>query len=474
MPNGLITRASRTARWGGALVALALAACSTLPSKQALSVAGHREAITGAHRIGIAVARFAPAVSIDAEVGGKGGGALYGAGRGALACLEIEKGSTGPGTGLITLICLPFGAAIGAMIGAGHAASSDQIASARSRLGGPLTTIELQEELRQAIERYAAKTGASVQLFPMAEGPVAPGETPRYASVVDYVIEAGVSEIRVFTPGSKDLPYGFAFPVRARLIRAADGVVVDSLSIDVETPTATVDHWLAEDGRMMARAIDAALDEAAEALIDEWLLLYRGSPGPASSATPAPGAASGAELPRVPEFALQPLAPPLRVDMRFFKRPLLPGHLEPVLVPRSPAFVWEAQPRDFQPVGGRSPPSLADLVYDFRVYDAGPFLGQGVAAARLVLEQFGIAQPSFRLEHALQPCSYYFWTVRARFQFEGRTRATEWTGAYRTLAGTVDPSWARRGEWPALPQPWPNRWFYLPFMTGSASGAPCN
>lgn len=469
MPNGLKTRANRAARWGCALVALAMTACSTLPSKQALSVAEHRESITDTHRIGIAIARFAPAVAIDAEVGGKGGGALYGAGRGALACLEIEKGSTGPGTGLITLICLPFGAAIGAAIGAASAASSDQIASARSRLGGPLSALDLQGELRQALDRYAARTGAGVQLFPMAEGPVTPGETPRYPSAVDYVIEAAVSEIRVFTPGAKPLPYGFTFPVRARLIRTADGALLDSLSIEVETPTATVEQWLADEGKMMAHSIDAALDEAAETIIDEWLLLYRGSPRLAGTATPA----SGAERPRVPEYALQPLAPPLRVDMRFFKRPLLPGHLEPMPVPTSPAFAWEALPRDFQPAGGLPPPSLADLVYDFRVYDAGPFLGQGVAAAQVIQEQFGIAQPSFRLEPALPPCNHYFWTVRARFQFQGRTRVTEWTGAYRTMAGTVDPSWARRGEWPALAQPWPNRWFYLPFVTGSASGAPC-
>jgi hypothetical protein len=43
------------------------------------------------------------------------------------------------------------------------------------------------------------------------------------------------------------------------------------------------------------------------------------------------------------------------------------------------------------------------------------------------------------------------WTVRARFELDGAPRATEWTGAYDTIGGYLDPMWVRgRPGAPAL------------------------
>ncbi|CAL94864.1 hypothetical protein [Azoarcus olearius] len=454
-------------RLGTALLALLLAACSTLPSDGARSAARHRDTLTGEHRVGIALGHFSPRVQLDAEVSGKGGGALHGAGHGALACLELEKGSSGPGTGLITLICLPFGAAVGAVLGASSSASGEAIVAGHGRLDQRLATVDLQAALGRALEHYADKTDLRAQLYPLAEGPSRPADTPTYPASTDYVIEAAVIEARVVTTGANALPYGLLFEVHARLIRNMDGSTVDTLTLRTSTPLRTVDEWLADQGGAMARAIDAALAEAAEAIIDEWMLVHRGDPPAAGKpATPSDG-----ERPRVPEYALQPLTPPLRVERRFLKRPLLPGHLEPVAVSTTPRFAWEAWPRDLAPADADA--TAVPVIYDLRLYDAGPFPIEGVAAAQLVQEHFGLPQPGFTPQRPLQPCSYYFWTVRARFLLEGRMRATEWTGAYRSIGGTVDPTWSRRGEWPLMMAEWPNRWFYLPILTAPTDGRRC-
>lgn len=450
-----------------ALLSLSIAGCASVPSEQARGVARHRDAVTGEHRIGVALGRFVPPVAADAEVTGKGGGTLYGAGRGAVACLELERGSSGFGAGLVTLVCLPFGAAIGALAGAYGSASGDEISTGLGRLDHALATLDLQAALGRAIDHYADRTDIRAQFFPLSDGPAAVGDLPRYPPTTDYVFEAAVTEVRLVTTGAKELPYGFQFQVRARLIRSADGAVLDTLAFSVATPARTLDEWLADKVAALARAIDTALAEAAEAIVDEWSLIHRGD------AAPAPPAPAGGEPPRVPEYALQPLAPPLRVERRFLKRPLLPGHLEPVAVSTRPRFAWEALPRDWpapQPAGTAAPPVV---VYDLRLYDGGPFPFEGVAATAIVQEHFGLSRPEFAVVRPLQPCAYHFWTVRARFLHEGRMRATEWTGAYRSIGGTVDPGWARRGEWPLMMAQWPNRWFYLPFLTGAADGRPC-
>jgi hypothetical protein len=123
--------------------------------------------------------------------------------------------------------------------------------------------------------------------------------------------------------------------------------------------------------------------------------------------------------------------------------------------------------------GAASPQRIENVRYHVRVFRPGPATPEAIAAGPEIAHFSGLNAPSVRIEPPLEPCAYYFWTVRARFELEGRSRATEWSGAYAGIGGVIDPRWARRAEWPALYPQWPNRFLYFPFRTPSASGSAC-
>ena len=82
----------------------------------------------------------------------------------------------------------------------------------------------------------------------------------------------------------------------------------------------------------------------------------------------------------------------------------------------------------------------------------------------LVHEVSGLKEPSYALAEPLQPCGWYFWTVRARFKLNGFPRITEWAGAYKTLGGNIYPSYSRRNV-TSITNVWPANYLYYPFRT---------
>jgi hypothetical protein len=72
----------------------------------------------------------------------------------------------------------------------------------------------------------------------------------------------------------------------------------------------------------------------------------------------------------------------------------------------------------------------------------------------LLHEWSGLVEPRLAVSTPLQPCSRYFWTVRARFTMNGVRRVTEWAGAYGAAGGEAFPSHE----------------FYYPFRTPAAAG----
>jgi hypothetical protein len=49
-----------------------------------------------------------------------------------------------------------------------------------------------------------------------------------------------------------------------------------------------------------------------------------------------------------------------------------------------------------------------------------------LAPAEIVYRRNGLSTPAHHLETPLAPHTGYFWTVRARFELDGRERVTEW------------------------------------------------
>jgi hypothetical protein len=96
----------------------------------------------------------------------------------------------------------------------------------------------------------------------------------------------------------------------------------------------------------------------------------------------------------------------------------------------------------WEPMPDGDDPRITDLVYDVQILDS---------AGWLLSERAGLTSCEYQVEAPLEYAHAYFWTVRARFRWEGRRRETEWSRL-------SDP--AERLATLAVPAP-----KYLPFRT---------
>ena len=88
-----------------------------------------------------------------------------------------------------------------------------------------------------------------------------------------------------------------------------------------------------------------------------------------------------------------------------------------------PTLLWEAFPRrkdrELDQEGRLT--RVRNVTYDLRIWRAARDY-----AAQAVYRRDGLLTPSHRVERNLARCATYFWTVRARFEFDGDIRVTEW------------------------------------------------
>jgi hypothetical protein len=86
-----------------------------------------------------------------------------------------------------------------------------------------------------------------------------------------------------------------------------------------------------------------------------------------------------------------------------------------------PAFRWQAFPgRDADDPAYRRATSVT---YDLRIFrEDGP--------GSPVVDLKGLPKPEHRLEQDLEPDTEYRWTVRARFELDGKPRIGAWSRSY--------------------------------------------
>ena len=381
--------------------------------------------------------------------------------------------------------CVP----VAAVVSTPEARSPAQVESRKLLTERATAGLRVQEIAAEATVRYANAVGYQL---PLLANPSAPADGSGASSydglkgAADSLIEIAVMRVEGVTTGkAASDPVFIKMQLRARLLQARDGKVVDGFSFEYNTPARSIEAWLADGGQILAHDLERGLSYFVEQAIDEMLLVYHPSvlprPKPEkpvratttdSAVKPDEvkiGAAKPAGTESVPAYTLWPVEPPLR-NRHYRMRRMTVGHLERYpLNTLQPTLRWEAWPRGFDITPGDGPGQAQDLHYELRIFESSP--GElATTAAVPFYTRTGLRAVEHTVDPALQPCMTYRWTARAVFVLNGTTRVTEWAGAYDVVVGgRVGPWQYRRGE-----TVWGSMNLYFPIIeTPSTDGAPC-
>ncbi|MEE8388808.1 MAG: glycine zipper family protein [Acidiferrobacterales bacterium] len=431
-------------------------------------------------------ARFDPKISSHFAIKGKGQGALVGAGVGAvdgiMECIGAARGG-GDFAGLAALVCIPFGAIIGATIGgvSGARAAEEKavIEKAVARLAAALEQLKTQTTLTNKVIDYSRHNDILVHLSLDAIGPKSINNKPDYSQLADSdyptILELSLIEVKIRSSGAKTLPLCLSMKVSARQIDSRSGIEKNRITYRHRAGCVAFNRMIADEGKSFSKLINDAYEKVAEEIVDDFFLLYYPKQAIDKSKVKQ-------SIGLVPEFVLKPVYPPIGkkfIDFKsvFFKKPKnFTGyggmHFVDIDTLR-PRFQWEAFPRqvDLRQVGLRENP-FSNITYDLRLY-RGMMSGKvnSVAPIDLVYSTQGLKNNHHQITKPLQPCSWYYWTVKARFKLEGVTRSTDWGGAYNDITGGYFPSAYRRKSQSKL-VPWPTDYLYYSFRTAASQRHP--
>lgn len=129
--------------------------------------------------------------------------------------------------------------------------------------------------------------------------------------------------------------------------------------------------------------------------------------------------------PTVTVFGLWPEQPPLRY--RPYNAWTGGNHYEwPQLDSTQPELRWEAFPRpgDLAADTNGCFAQFKSVAYDLRIWRG---ISERQLAGELVYARDALPKPCHRVEKFLPANSWYFWSVRARFDLIGQTRVSEWS-----------------------------------------------
>lgn len=282
----------------------------------------------------------------------------------------------------------------GAVVGASREAPSPDhagaVTEAKRAMGDALALERAQADLHQRL-MTAAQGLASFDLVSLEEG-----ELSVHGGAVDLqvfaeggfesLLLANVDEVTVSAEEGPNPVLAIDVVVTSTLLSAGRGGPIDERTFTCRAGKRPARAWRVNGLRSLRDAVARCYDKVAARIIEELFLVH----------VEPDGSMSG-------------------FGGRAFTRVDLEGG--------RPRFTWAPLPvgdrRGAAPEDERI--RLQGVTYDLRIWRAEDgFPGE------LVYQREALPEPSHTLEYPLAPSTLYFWTVRARFQLNGRTRVTPW------------------------------------------------
>jgi len=324
----------------------------------------------------------------------------------------------------------------GAVIGYSQALPSDTALQIETVINEALSSLRTHAKLTEHIERFF-KSDPSIQ-FSLFEtlGPKTPTERSDYSQLrterITTVLEVAITEIgfESFDPEdwvqeatrSKDNVALFLL-AKIRLVRVSDGEEIFKRQFRYASPRRRIQQWSANDGLKLAEEFDLAYRDISERIFDE-IFLVTSLDLPVTSALEMPSADKNSPY---GICWLAPIYPELDKFYNPYSPP--PTYCSPSALlfitvnSVKPIFRWSEFPRDIdhKKLDPKVIESITNIKYDLKIWEA-----EGCDRGRLVYKRSDLDVPEHLVEESLPPASRYFWSVRARFMFNGQNMATRW------------------------------------------------
>lgn len=384
----------------------------------------------------IAPSRFTPATNFEAFAVGKtkgvAKGAAVGAGLGVAGTAAFAIAGGPLAVFIAPYLAVAMVPVLATSMGALGGLSSVTVEEAKTvdaLIQKNLKALNIQKTLSELVSETARNDTGQVLAINENVGPAAPDAKADYGELAQSglgrVLEIATTDLG-FEGSGKSLY--FFLVVRARMIRPGDGEPLYDREFVYESDWYDGKRWAADDAALLEAELRRAYASVAESIVEQVFLLtalplesnYRVTDEKTQNILPMPGDMA---------CGLAWHLPPREFSPTVF------GDLErrnwnrfPVIATRTPTLEWESFPRVIDQRAKYEPllSTVSNIRYDLRIWkvvsDTPP---------QLVYERRALTAPTHMLDQPLESGTRYFWSVRARFNVNGKTRATRW-GCYRT------------------------------------------
>lgn len=403
-------------RLAAALFSLVVALQSGCETSGPLVPASEHRAVLD--KVAVIAGTQQPEISFKGFATDKGEGAVAGAGRTLMACIEpLGEGScSGSICGAAAILWLGvcgIATAVGGVVGAVAAPTGGDVRAADATLSDALDTKAISESLRDQVVFAGNAAGSDLIVAAAPEG------APTTTQVVDYrplaglgvktVLETTLTHVGTRGSGIND-PLQIYMQANVRIVQTLDNTDLFSKDYEYLGEKLTLSAWSAGQGNRMQQALVKAYEALGTHIYESVFLLY-----PLPDRGP-----QGIGLLSV-GFGLAPIDPVTRGQLTDDQ--LIANRFAWTTVNElRPKLQWQAFPRPGDvAAASEEMKRVRNVRYDLLITRE-----QNLAPEQIVYERRGLTDTQHRIEKPLTRATRYFWTVRARFELDGRQRLTEW------------------------------------------------
>jgi hypothetical protein len=339
-----------------------------------------------------------PEIAFSGIARSKGEAAGKTAGNTFVTCVTGMKGCSGDFCGLGVLLWIAacsVATPVVAVVGAVKAPSAEEIGKSEATMTKSLDAKLIQGDLRDQVVAAARATGIRT-VSASTENSKTTTQLPDYAALaadgVDTVLEVALTQVftKIMTKEiNPTLP--LFMQAQIRVVRTKDNSVVLAENFFYHGKQFTYTEWTANNAEKLAQALKSGYETIALDITDRVFLLY---PTPDSG----PQAETGA-------CGLGPIEP---------------GNGD--VAGLQPTISWQSFPRASDiAVAAEEMARITNVRYDLIIGT-----GDNGESPEVIYRRDALASATHKIDIWLKPRTRYFWSSRARFEFDGRQRVTEW------------------------------------------------